>query len=364
MRNRKLKTMTLAMILIIIIGIVLGVLAYYEHKKVSASNEQARYYKDTLTANSMDVYVASRDIEAGERLYTEDMVREVNDVSASAAGDKQTAGAIFERRVTQNVYMDSIYTSLPSSSYISADDLGSVALVPIKAGQPIMANVVKQLEITQDSREYEISAAALMVDQQTNDVVDVRITFPNGEDFLVLSKKRIQNLSLAHSTFWTYMNEDEIMRFTSAIIDAFHTTGTRIYTVRYVADSLQSEAVPNYLVRPETMDLMRSDPNIYQRAEETMNAAARISLEARLGNVTKDQLMATSQGFGLTDTAKNSVLQSQIDMHSDQIESASNPDGSFTDDIAQGTDNKGPANTAPTAAPETPADPAAAAAGR
>ena len=359
MRNRKTRTMVLGIILAVIICAALGALAFYEHKKLTASEADAKYFSDTLQANTMDVYVASRDIEAGERLYTEEMIAELNDVKLDQAGDRPTAGAILQRRASTNVYTDRIYTSLPRSSYITADMLGSVTLVPIKAGEPIMANVVKALEITQDSREYEISAASLMVDQQTNDVVEVRITYPNGEDYLVLSKKRVQNLSLAQSTFWTYMNEDEIMRFTSAIIDAYHMTGTRIYTVRYAAESLQNEAVPNYVVRTETLDLMKSDPNIYARAEETMNAAARISLEARLGNLTQDQLAATNAGFGLTDTAKNAVLQANIDMHADEIANAAQSDGSLSETPAAEAPAAEPA-AAPAVTEETAAAPAGA----
>ncbi|MCD8082195.1 MAG: SAF domain-containing protein [Clostridiales bacterium] len=280
----------------------------------------------------MTVYVANQDIKAGERIYTSAMAAKENDVSITGAPDEQTAGAIINRRVTANVYQEEIYTSLPSAAYITEDMLGSVALIDISAEQPIMANMVQSLEITQDSREYEISAAALMVDQTEHDVVDVRIVFPNGEDYLVLAKKQIQNLSLANSTFWTYMNEDEILRFSSALIDAFQTTGTRIYTTRYVAATLQEEAVPNYLVRSETIDLMREDPNIYARAAQTMNAAARLSLEARLGQLTPDQLNAVNEGFGLTDTAKSAVLQEQIDNNASVIGEATQDDGSFNEE--------------------------------
>ena len=46
-------------------------------------------------------------------------------------------------------------------------------------------------------------------------------------------------------------------------------------------------------------------------ASETLNTSARLSLESRLGMLTTEQLDAVNEGFGLTDTAKSSVLQNQ-----------------------------------------------------
>lgn len=281
MRNR-IRIITYCFVLFLFAAMALGALAFSEHKKLEASTSQVDSYRDTLKANTLLVYVASRDIKAGDRIFTEVKAAEENKSGLDEAKSEQDAGAILARKAEANVYQEEIYTSVADSAYITEEMLGGVAVVDIPAEQPVMANMVKPLVITQDTREYEISAASLMVDQRTNDVVDVRILFPNGEDYLVLAKKKINNLSLSGSTFWTYMNEDEIMRFSSAMIDAFQTTGTRIYTVRYAADSLQDEAVPNYLVRPETLDLLRTDPNLYAKAEQTMNAAARLSLQVRL----------------------------------------------------------------------------------
>ena len=208
---------------------------------------------------------------------------------------------------------DDIYTSLPRSSYITSEQIGATALVDIPAGTPIMANMVEALTITTDTREFEITAVNLMVDQQENDIVDIRLAFPNGEDYLVLPKKQIKNLSLAYADFWTYMTENEILTYRSAVCDAYQTTGAYFYAVRYVESNLQDGATANYLVRSETIDLMRSDPNLYATAEQTMNASARLALEVRLGQLTDDQLAAVANGLGIADTAKNSVLAQNTD---------------------------------------------------
>jgi hypothetical protein len=93
----------------------------------------------------------------------------------------------------------------------------------------------------------------------------------------------------------------------SATIDAYKVSGTYIYTTRYVEPNLQTESTPNYVVRPEVIDLINSDPNILSIAKETLNLDARISLEQRLIGLSEDTLKAVSEGHGIQDAAKHSV---------------------------------------------------------
>lgn len=150
-----------------------------------------------------------------------------------------------------------------------------------------------------------------MTDQKESDCIDIRIMFPNGEDYLVLSKKTIRTLHLDESIFYITLSEEEILRLASATIDAYTISGTRIYTTRYIEPSIQDEAIPTYPVRSETIDLLNTDPNILEIAQQTLNLTARLDLEQRLTGLTPEQLAATATGHGLTDTAQASVLTSK-----------------------------------------------------
>lgn len=236
---------------------------------------------DELTTNTITVYVASTDIAAGETL--EDGI---------------------------NVFQQSIYSGMDSSFYMSESELGAIAKIDITTGEPIMESSITTLSITKDTREYEIAVAALMTDQEEYDDVDVRIMFPTGEDQLLLSKVPVRNLNLESCVFYTYLNEDEILRMGSATIDAYTISGTRIYTTRYVESSLQEEAIPNYLVKAEVIDLINKDPNITKIATETLNLQARMDLESRLKALTEDQLKSVAAGHQLEDVSKSSVLMS------------------------------------------------------
>lgn len=233
-----------------------------------------------------------------------------------------------------NVMRQEIYSGLEPDYYITDEDIGSIAIVDIPASQPITKNMIMTMIITHDTREYEVNVVDLMVDQRVNDYIDIRIMFPNGEDYLVLAKKQIKNLVLDSAIFYTYLNEEEILRLASATVDAYTVTGAKIYATRYIESNIQNDAIPDYLVSAQVIDRMVSDPNIVSLAQQTMNLQARMSLEQRLTGLTEEQLAAVAEGHGLVDTAKTSVLTNGV-----IFQLADDTDTKETDELSEETDS-------------------------
>ena len=268
-------------ILLVILFIALTGFGGYFYMQNSKNAEALAQKVEELNANSQTVYVAKTDIAKGEKITVD------------------------------NVEMQPIYTGLDAYFYITAEELGSTAIVDIDAGVPVMYSMVTTEEIANDTRDYEIASVNLVTTQDANDVIDIRITFPDGSDYIVLSQKTIKSVDLENCVFSTNLNEEEILRFTCAMVDAYTTTGARLYTTRYVESNIQEQATPTYPVSETTKQLIAEDPNVVTVASETLNTSARLSLESRLGMLTTEQLDAVNEGFGLTDTAKSSVLQNQ-----------------------------------------------------
>lgn len=279
MRNNKLKLVISILVAVVIILLACIAIIFVGKKALDEKQDQINELQYEIDANKQIVYVSMADISAGQTL---------------------TEG--------ENIMKQEVFTGLESEYYMQPEMVGGIATVDIKALQPIMDNMVTTLEITKDSREYEIAVANLMTDQAEYDYIDVRIMFPTGEDYTILTKKDVHNLNLESCCFYSYLNEDEIVRMASAIIDAYTVTGTYIYTTRYIEPSLQDEAIPNYVVRPEVIDLINSDPNILTIAKETLNLQARINLEERLRGLSDDALKAVADGHQIADTAKDKVL--------------------------------------------------------
>lgn len=282
MKRKKRNRMLIMIVVIVLLALI--ICSFFEYSKIQDLKAANIMYQTELSNNQQTVYVATDLINAGDI---------VTDTGENANVEKQP-----------------VYTGLESYNYITESEMNTRAKVDIAAGVPVMYNMVTDVVVDNDTRDYEISVANLTTDQKENDVVDIRVIFPNGEDYVILSKKQITNLNLENCVFTSQLNEEEILRFASAIVDAYMTTGARIYTTRYVEENIQETSTPNYPVRETTIALINSDPNVVTKATETLNLEARLSLEQRLGTLTEDELDAVSEGFGLTDTAKSSVLGS------------------------------------------------------
>lgn len=279
MRKNKLKLVISILVAVSIILCACIAIIYVGKKALDEKQAQINDLQYEIDANKQIVYVAMKDVSAGETLVE-----------------------------GENIMKQEIFTGLEAGYYMTDEMVGGIAVLDIKALQPIMEDMVTSLSITKDTREYEIAVANLMTDQEEYDYVDVRIMFPTGEDYTILSKKDMHNLNLESCVFYSYLNEDEILRMASATIDAFTVTGTYIYTTRYVEPSLQDVSTPNYVVRPEVIDLINSDPNILSVAKDTLNLQARINLEERLRGLTEDALKAVAEGHEIYDVAKQSAL--------------------------------------------------------
>lgn len=288
--NSKKKIKILTVFLIIFIVLSACTIAAYSMTKVTLNDEILKNQAalSEMSANQKTVYVVS-----------------------TADGSGISHGEVIEEGV--NVVKQTVYTGLESFNYITEEDLGSTAIVDIYEGMTVMDNMVTPIAIETDTREYEMQVVNLMTDQMENDVIDVRIMFPDGSDFLILPKKQVKNLNLPNCVFWTYMNEEEILRMASATIDAYTITGTKIYATRYVESNLQEEAIPTYLVNAAVQDQMDStssyyDRNLLTKATTTLNQLARQNMEQKLMLLSEEKLAAVADGHNLEDTAKNSVL--------------------------------------------------------
>lgn len=146
-------------------------------------------------------------------------------------------------------------------------------------------------DIQGDLRRYELGAITLSERAEINDYVDVRINFPSGLDYVVLSKKRIEDLSFegeekieAESkvlcTF--FLTSEEILRLSSALVDAYLTEGAFLYTTTYVAPTNQEGAKITYPSNEAVQELMAADPNVIQKAIVELESSKRKLLNRSL----------------------------------------------------------------------------------
>lgn len=287
MTRKTAKMITSALVLVSIIAIAMIVLVILGRNSIKNYEEEISSLKYNIESNQKYVYVASGDIEAGD-----DVKQDVN------------------------VIKQQIASGVDIGLYVTDEDFVSdvIALVDIPSGQPIMKNMLTNEDVSGGTMEVEINVATLLVDSSVNDYVDVRIAFADGSDYIVLAKKQMKNLIYDTSTWYTDLNEQEIMTLTSAITDAYSNTGTYIYLTRYTNPTIQAANQCTYPVNGIVHDIVTgsgstTDPNVdkesttYLKMTQTLNIMARQRLEDKLSQLTPEQLAAVSAGRGLQDTA-------------------------------------------------------------
>ncbi|CAM2783590.1 SAF domain-containing protein [Paenibacillus sediminis] len=168
--------------------------------------------------------------------------------------------------------------SVPDNRVLKREDLvGKVLKIELHKQTLITKSMIFAEEPTPaDLRNRELSSIGLPSDLKNNDVIDIRIQFPTGQDYIVLSKKKIDKL--ASPTMWIQMNETEILLLSSALVDAYLHKAT-LYALTYVEPQMQDEAIPTYPANEEVQRLLNSDPNIVKKAEQYLSKQIREQLE-------------------------------------------------------------------------------------
>lgn len=282
MLKKKLKTTRTILLIVCLALIASFVVIGLFKKKYDGTLEKSDKLSNQISMNSRTVYVATTDISTGEQL--------VDGV---------------------NVAQQEMLNGMDESLFATEEDLGYAALIDIPTGSAVQKNMVAQQEITDDERIVEISSVNLTTTQKSNDVVDIRILFPDGEDYILLSKQTIKNLNGV--TFNLSLTEDEILTLNSAIVDAY-TYGAKLYTTKYISSQIQQDAIPYYPVKQETLDLISSDPNIVEVASETLNAQARQNLNERMALLSDGELGTVDFGQELeVTTPTESAYDETID---------------------------------------------------
>lgn len=294
----KKKKITNIVICILVVGLAFGAAFFFSLRAI-----QSRYEKENQTLkNQYDsvqhmVYVATSDIPAGSAL------------------------------TEQNIAQTAISTSMDTSLYITEDDIGKIAVVDIATGQAINSNMIGS-DILSSLRECQYAMLTLNGNLKVNDFVDIRIMYPNGENYTVLSKKCVKGLNLEANDIYMWLDESDIMNMSSAIVDVYLHEGTILYTTKYIEDG-QSALETNYQPNTDVMAAIANDPNIVDEATQKLNANMREALEARLAILEKDDQSNKSVDLS---NAIASGQQSTTDSSGDASNESSSETGGYVTD--------------------------------
>lgn len=170
---------------------------------------------------------------------------------------------------SDNIEPFTIPSSVDSDQFVhnSSELVGRVFKIAVNPGTPITSNMTMSEPIEDDMRDRDIVLDRYTVGLEIGDYIDVRITMPYGDDYLVLNHKRVYDIG--ESTVKLYLSEFEWMQYQGAMVDYYlnQSYGATIYADKYIEPGVQQAAVKYYAVPTNIAALIQKNPNIIEKAE-------------------------------------------------------------------------------------------------
>ena len=209
-----------------IIGIFLGLLAavlvaFFFHQQVKKLEDELAKIK----ALQSTVYVAAGDLESGAVLSSTDL--ETAQVQTTVPDDQILTAADFELTDSEGNPIEKFdKDNNPIEKEITMK-------VTVPAGTIVTKDMVAMGEkvVSNDVRTVEYSMINLPSEVLDGDYIDIRLLFPEGQDYVVLGKKKVEKCT--DTTIWIKQNEEELMTLNSAIIDSYLAEGSKLYATKY-----------------------------------------------------------------------------------------------------------------------------------
>ncbi|MCR5785493.1 MAG: hypothetical protein K6G40_07625 [Eubacterium sp.] len=183
-------------------------------------------------------------------------------------------------------YTMTVEEKTDTQSDATTNYIGKRCRLDIQAGSIMNAGIVYEGdEICADERYAEIDYAQSPSDLKENDLVDIRIFFPSGEDYVVAAHKRVESVTIDESgtvsSFCVVANESELLHLAGAYVDCASYEDAKLYAIKYL-DDIQTAAVVDYPVNLSVFTLLSWDPNVLKLVNTEDNVRKREVLEGHL----------------------------------------------------------------------------------
>lgn len=254
-----------ALMMFVIMGLVSAVLAYMLIQLKSAENDRV--------AKQKSVFVMTSSVASGNAVDSS-MLKQTKVDSSVAPSDAVTLGDFTENTIAK---IDLTKGVIVTSAMISEKDN----------------------EVKDSLRVQEYNMINIPSQIATGDFIDIRLRMPDGHDYIVVSKKKVEIPTIngidSLNTIWVKLTEDETILMSNAIVEAYQMEGALLYTTKYVEPGMQQNATPTYVPSAEVLNLITQNPNIEQEAKQAIYsryngdaAGIRNNINSELNSVDSD----------------------------------------------------------------------------
>ncbi len=280
-----------ALMMFVIMGLVSAVLAYMLIQLKSAENNRV--------AKQKSVFVMTSSVASGNAVDSS-MLKQTKVDSSVAPSDAVTLGDLTENTIAK---IDLTKGVIVTSAMISEKDN----------------------EVKDSLRVQEYNMINIPSQIATGDFIDIRLRMPDGHDYIVVSKKKVEIPTIngidSLNTIWVKLTEDETILMSNAIVEAYQMEGALLYTTKYVEPGMQQNATTTYVPSAEVLNLITQNPNIEQEAKQAIYsrynsdaAGIRNNINSELNSVDSDTRKSnTTSGVSTETQTTKEQRQSYLD---------------------------------------------------
>ena len=224
MQKMKRNAILIGLIMGLMVGLVLCVIVYLF--LTNSSNVGSTSGEDAVT-----VCMLNKNIKSGTKITEADII-------------------------TKNISIE----NAPADATMQA--INGVAKIDLSSGTILTTAMLNSssVTLTDDLREQEYNMITLPSQLAVGDFIDIRLQLPTGGDYIVISKKKVQNCNA--DTIWLNMYEEEIELMSNAIVEYYIMKGSKLYATTYTEPGIQNAAVGTYVPNQTVSTLISSNPNI------------------------------------------------------------------------------------------------------
>ena len=287
------------LVMLLISGVVIALLFMQLMNKIKAEQEELKA--------SVSAYVLTQDVKSGQ-VITTDMLKkqtvnktlvpsnatsDISIIENYALQDKEGNSIVTKTKTVDNKTVSALYITKDNKEYevqqeeetenyyiekngnkeyLELNTVPLIAKVNMNKNTLITTDLITKSDnlVQDDVRKQEYNMLVLPTNLSTGDYIDVRVMFPNGQDFIVVSKKEVEIPQIdnvdSEDTIWINLSEDEILHMSCAIVDVAQVKGAKIYATKYTEAGMQTAATPTFPVNESTSKLLLSNPNILDKS--------------------------------------------------------------------------------------------------
>lgn len=183
-----------------------------------------------------------------------------------------------EHRLEQEETGNYFITRNNEKEYIELNSVPVVAKVDMSKNTILTRELVAKADniSSDDVRKQEYNMIVLPTQIETGDYIDIRLSLPSGQDYIVVSKKEVTIPDVAgvpsEDTIWVNLSEAEIIMLNNAIVEAYRIDGAKLYANIYTDPGMQTAAITTYTPSREVAELINDNPNIIDRAKSELSS--------------------------------------------------------------------------------------------